>query len=164
GLLMDPLTAPYASANGNVKFFEEVTNPNGNPIIGLDGQPISAATYLTLYPGQAVPNQNIGYPDSQSFNTVIDKFQFKRQLSSSSFVGVRLHQTIENLIFQYPYDLGSFSDFYEDLQTQGLGAGFDYNNQINSKHSIGIGGDYTYFKSLYSAGLPSFEPFDMPLE
>src|SRR5207302_1264741 len=91
-------------------------------------------------------------------------FQFKRQLSSSSFVEVRLHQTIENLIFQYPYDLGSFSDFYEDLQTQGLGAGFDYNNQINSKHSIGIGGDYTYFKSLYSAGLPSFEPFDMPLE
>ena len=164
GQLVNPLTSPYATANGNVKLGLEITDPNGNPILNSSGQPITGATFLTLYPGQVAVNQNIGYPDSQSFNSVIDKFQFKRQLSSSSFVEARLHQTIENLIFRYPYDVGSFSDFWEDLQTQGLGAGFDYNNQLNSKHSIGIGGDFTVFKSLFSAGVPSFEPFDMPLE
>ncbi|HET9342755.1 MAG TPA: TonB-dependent receptor [Candidatus Eremiobacteraceae bacterium] len=159
GLLMNPNTAPYASANGNVRLAEEVTGPNGNPIGN-----ITEADYLTPFPGQVANNQFIKYPDSQSFNSAIDKFQFKRQLSSSSFVETRVHQTIENLIFNYPYDVGSFSDFYEDLQTQGLGAGFDYTNQLSSRHSLGVGADYTVFKSLYSAGVPSFEPFDMPLE
>ena len=159
GLLMNPNTAPYASENGNVRFFEGVTGPNGNPIGNL-----TLADYLTLFPGQTANNQFIKYPDTQSYNSVIDKLQFKRQLNSSSFVEARVHQTIENLIFNYPYDVGSFSDFFENLQTQGLGAGFDYTNQVSSRHSIGIGGDYTLFRSNFWFGLPSFEPFDLPLE
>jgi len=101
---MNPNVAPYASANGNVRLAEEVTGPNGNPIGN-----ITQADYLTPFPGQMANNQFIKYPDSQSFNSAIDKFQFKRQLSSSSFVEARVHQTIENLIFNYPYDVGSFS-------------------------------------------------------
>lgn len=164
GLLMNPLTAPYASANGNVRSTLAVTDPNGNIFPDPNGNPITAADYLTQFPGQAASLQNIGFPDSQSFNSVIDKFQYKRQISSSSFLEMRVHQTIENLIFNYPYNGGSFTDFWESLQTQGLGAGFDYENQLNSRHSLGIGADYTLFRSQYWLGTPSFEPFDEPLE
>ena len=116
----------------------------------IQHQPLYLSNYITLYPGQVAYNQNVGYIDSQSFNSVIDKLNFKHQFSASSFGEVRLFKTIENLIFRYPYDIGSFSGFYEDLATQGLGEGFDYNNQLSERHNFGIGGDTRRTSRLYS--------------
>jgi hypothetical protein len=106
----------------------------------------------------------VNYLDSQSFNSLINKVNFKRQFSSSSFGEIRLFRTGENLIFRYPYNLGSFSGFYEDLNTKGLGEGFDYNNQITDKHNIGVGGDYTTYISQYQAQTYALENFGQSLE
>jgi Carboxypeptidase regulatory-like domain/TonB dependent receptor len=160
GQIMNPLLAPYATANGNVIAGSQIFSDAATGAT----LPVTASDWTTFFPGQASLNQNIDYVDSQSFNSLIEKVAFKRQLTPSSFVDAYLHRTVENLIFQYPYDTGSFSDFYEDLQTQGNGATFEYDNQLTSAHSLAIGGDYTYFRSEYSAGIPSDEPFFEPLE
>ncbi|MBC5805220.1 MAG: hypothetical protein DLM53_02135 [Candidatus Eremiobacter antarcticus] len=156
GYLVGPSVAPYASNNFN--------NQINNDPYGLGQFSTYETSYITLYPGQAAYNQNTNMLDTQTFNTVIDKLNYKRQLSPSSFGEIRLYKTVENLIFRYPYDLGSFSDFYEDLQTTNLGEAFDYTNQISSKHEISFGGDASYYKNQYSAAYPSFETFYEPLE
>ncbi len=158
GFEVDGKIAPYAGNNENVQI-------NSEPIVDNSGNtlPVPQSDYFTLYPGQRIARQNIGVADDQTFSSVIDKLNFKRQLSPSSYAEVTLHKVIENLIFRYPYDVGSFSDFYEDLQTAGTGLGFDYANQISDKHSIGFGGDMTYYGSKYSAGFPSSESFFEPL-
>src|SRR5450755_3714266 len=158
GFEVDGKIAPYAGNNQNVQI-------NTEPIVDNSGNtlPVPQSDYFTLFPGQRTARQNIGVADDQTFSSVIDKLNFKRQLSPSSYAEVTLHKVIENLIFRYPYDVGSFSDFYEDLQTAGTGLGFDYANQISDKHSIGFGGDATYFGSQYSAGFPSSAPFYEPL-
>lgn len=156
GYLVGPAAAPYASNNGNTQA--------GSDPFGLGEFPTFQSSYITLFPGEVAYAQNTGMVDTQTFNSVIDKINYKRQLSPSSFADVRVFKTSENLIFRYPYDTGSFTDFYEDLQTTGLGAAFDYTNQLSSKHEISFGGDATYYKNQYSAGFPSFEPFAEPLE
>ena len=122
------------------------------------------ATILRLYPGEVGYRQNTGTYDTQTFNSTIDKLNFKRQLSASSFGEIRVFRTSENLIFRYPYDVGSFSDFYEDLQTTNLGEAFDYTNQVSSKHELSFGSDVEYFKNRYSILSPSFENTYEPLE
>lgn len=163
GQLVDQSIAPYGSANGNVVLGLQLSDASGTPLF-LNGNPVTEANFLTLYPGQTANNQSINYTDDQSFNSIIDKLAFKRQLSASSFADVRLYKTVENLITRFPYNFGSFSDVYDDLQTQGTGLGFDFNKQLNAAHAIGVGGDYTFFKSLLSAVFPTFEPFALPLE
>jgi len=156
--------SPYDSNNGDTIGGLFLFDGFGNQVFDRSNNPVSLVDYTTLYPGQGGYNQNVGYIDSQSFNSVIDKLNFKRQFSSSSFGEVRLFKTIENLIFRYPYDVGSFSGFYEDLATQGLGEGFDYTNQLSDRHSLGVGGDYTTYISKYLAQTYSFEPFGQSLE
>jgi hypothetical protein len=163
GQLVDQSTVPYGSANGNVKLGLQLTDRSGSPLF-LNGNPVTEADFLTLYPGQRSINQVIGYTDDQSFNSIIDKLAFKKQLTASSFADVRLYKAVENLITRYPYNFGSFTDTYQDLQTQGTGLGFDLDVQRGIAHSIGIGGDYTFFKSLLFALFPTFEPTAMPLE
>jgi len=160
GTFVNPLQEPYATANGNVQIgTQDYIDPNNGSTL-----PISGSNYITLFPGQGGYDQNVGYIDSQSFNSLIEKLAFKHQITASSFVDVNLHHTMENLIFNYPYDAGSFTDFYENLATEGTGTSFEYDNQLSSEHSIGIGGDYSGFKSMYFAGTPSDEPFFEPLE
>ena len=156
--------SPYDTNNLDTQLGLAVTDGNFNQLFDGNGNPLTLANYITLYPGQAAYAQNVGYVDSQSFNSVIDKLNLKHQFSPSSFGEVRLFKTIENLIFRYPYDVGSFSGFYEDLATQGLGEGFDYNNQLNERHNLGIGGDYTTYLARYMAQTYSFEPFGQFLE
>ncbi len=160
GFEVNGAIAPYASNNGNVIFGTENFVDDGDN--DVDGMPLS--DYFTLFPGQHVVDQNIGVADTQTFSSVIDKLQFKRQLTPSSFADFRLFKTQENLVFRYPYDTGSFSDFYEDLDTQGKGLSIDYANQISDKHEIGFGGDGTYYGNHYLAGFPSFENVAEPLE
>jgi len=166
GYLVGPSVAPYASNNGNVQAGSDpfglgsAANPTGfvtNPQFFL-------SNYITLYPGQLAYNQNINAYDTQTYNTTIDKLNFKRQLSSSSFAEVRVFRTSENLVSHYPYNLGSFSDSYFDLQTLGLGTAFDYTSQINSQHELTFGGDATYYKSYLASGIASLQPTQEPLE
>lgn len=157
--LENPLLAPYATANGNVQIGSEIfTDQAGNTL------PVFASDFTTLYPGQVALNQNIGLTDTQNYVSQITKLALKRQLSASSFADVRLFTTMENWVNRYPYNTGSFTDQYYDLSTWGYGSGFDYNAQLNSAHSLGVGGDYTFYRSYVVTGYPSFEPFDAPLE
>ncbi|HXN08239.1 MAG TPA: carboxypeptidase regulatory-like domain-containing protein, partial [Candidatus Acidoferrales bacterium] len=161
-----PPNAPYASNNGNVQASSDPFGLcSGLTTFSPPCTPaVLESNYLTLFPSQVGYQQNINTADTQSFNSIIDKLNFKRQLTASSFAEVRLFKTSENLIFWYPYNVGSFSDFYEDLQTTNLGEAFDYSNQLSSKNEIGFGGDGAYFNNRYFAAFPSFEPVSSPLE
>jgi carboxypeptidase family protein len=156
--------SPYDSNNMNTRLGLAVTDANNNPLFDGLGNAVTLADFMTLYPGQQTSLQNVGYVDAQTFNSGISKFNFKRQFTSSSFGEVRLYKVLENLIFRYPYNFGSFTGFYEDLQTQGLGEGFDYNNQVNEKHDIGIGADYTTYISRYQTQTYTFENIGQHLE
>src|SRR5579872_931216 len=158
GYLVGPSIAPYAPNNGNVQA--------GSDPFGLGPQTPSTfqSDYIELYPGELAYRQNIGTVDTQTFNSIIDKVNYKRQLSPSSFAELRLMRTNENLIFRYPYDLGSFSDFYEDLNTNGLAEAIDYTNQLSSKHQLSFGGDAWYYKNQYRAGTLSLTTAFQPLE
>lgn len=157
--------SPYDSNNLNTRLGLELFNPTtSQPLLDQNNNFITLADYLTLYPGQAQPQQNVGYVDVQSYNSLISKLNYKKQFSSSAFGEVRLFKVLENLIFRYPYNVGSFSGFYEDLQTEGLGEGFDYNNQVNDKHNLGVGGDYTTYLSQYQTQFYSFENIGQSLE
>lgn len=157
GYLIGPSVAPYAANNGNVQA--------GSDPFGLGPQTPSTfqSDYFTLYPGQVTPRQNIGTVDTQTFNSVIDKLNFKRQLSPSSFADVRVTRTSENLIFRYPYSTGSFTDTYQDLQTTTIGQAFDYTNQISSKHEVSFGADNAYAVNTYGVTPFSFENTYEPL-
>ena len=159
-----PKQAPYASKNGNVRVGSEVFNLKGNPLLDQFGDPITLADFITLYPGQVASDQNIGLLDTQDYNSTIDKLNFKRQLSASSFAELRAYKILENWINRYPYNLGSFTDEYEDINTHGLGLGFDFNTQLSSKHALGFGADETVYISNVVDSFPSFEPFNQPLE
>jgi outer membrane receptor protein involved in Fe transport len=153
GYLILPKDAPYASLNGNVQA--------GTDLLGI-GLPLS--NYATFFPGQAAVDQFINSVDTQTFNSTIDKLNYKRQFSPSSFGDLTLFRTSENLVSRYPYDFGSFTDTFQDLNTVGLGIQADYDSQVNAHNEIGVGGTYTYYTSLFKAQFPSFEPFVEPLE
>jgi len=153
GYLVYGPNAPYATLNGNVV-------GNSDPA----GLGIPLAPYITLYPGQVAVNQFIGVPDTQTFNTYIDKIEYKRQFSSSSFGDVRFYKTYENLVSAYPYDTGSFTDFNENLTSVARGIGFDYDNQLSSKHELSAGIDAALVTSLFWSNYPSFEITSQPLE
>jgi outer membrane receptor protein involved in Fe transport len=151
--LILPKNAPYSTLNGNVQA--------GTDLLGI-GLPLS--NYTVLFPGQAAVNQFINSVDTQTFNSTIDKFNYKRQFSPSSFGDLTLFRTSENLVSRYPYNFGSFTDTFQDLNTVGLGIQADYTNQLNGHHELGFGGTYTYYTSLFKAEFPSFQPFAEPLE
>ncbi len=162
-----PPVAPYASNNGNV---EASSDPFGFSSGGLAVPPgftlpqMFQSNYITLFPGQAVYQQNTNVADTQTFNSIIDKLNFKRQLTSSSFAEVRLIKTYLNWVDWYPWDLGSFTDTYFNENATALGGAFDYTNQLSSKNEVSAGGDGTYYKTQYWQNFPSFEPFEEPLE
>ncbi|HEV2907646.1 MAG TPA: TonB-dependent receptor [Candidatus Eremiobacteraceae bacterium] len=157
--LINPAQAPYASLNGNV---QAGTNDLGFPCNPTPCLPLS--NFDPLFPGQARVNQFINSIDTQTFNSTIDKLNYKRQFSASSFADFTLFRTSENLISSYPYNFGSFTDTFQDLNTVGLGVQFDYDNQINNHHEIGFGATDTYYSSLFKAAFPSFASIVEPLE
>jgi hypothetical protein len=159
GYLVDGKIAPYGSNNQTeILGTENISDDSGNFLS------VPLSDYFELYPSQHISHQNIGVADTQTFNTVIDKINFKRQFTSSSFGDITLHRTSENLVSRYPYNLGSFSDTYQDLQTTGLGIGTDFTDQINAHHEIALGADATYFKNQNTAIFPWFDNLAEPLE
>ena len=162
-----PPAAPYASNNGNVQASSDpfgLCSASAAPPYPACNTSDLQSNYITLFPSQVAYQQNTNTADTQTFNSVIDKLNYKRQLTPSSFAEVRLFKTYENLIFWYPYNTGSFTDFYEDLNTTNLGEAFDYTNQISAKNEISVGADGDYFNNQYFAAFPSFEPTYEPLE
>ena len=160
GLLVDPSIAPYASNNGNV---QAGSDPFG---LGPQRHPSTLQSdYITLYPGQVVYRQNTGALDTYTYDSIIDKLNFKRQLGPSTFAEARLFRTTENFVNRFPYNVGSFSDSYVDVQATGLGEAFDYTDQLNSQHELSVGGDGVYYKNeAFGAAAPSLEPTFEPLE
>lgn len=154
--------APYASNNGNV---QAASDP-----FGLGPQPLGRPStfqsdYITLFPGQVAYRQNTGAPDTFTFNSIIDKLNFKRQLTPSSFVEARLYRASENFVTNQPYHTGSFSEFFANLQTTGLGEAFEIASQLNSQHELSTGGEAAYYSGqTFGAVAPSLEPTFEPLE
>ena len=159
---VNPGTLPYAS-NNNLVQFETQPNPSnpqcspGPPfgIVCVNGLVNSA----TFFPGQTAINQNIGYPDNENNVHTIEKLNYKRQFSPSSFGDFFVFRTIESDIFLFPWDGGAFGDQFEHNVNNNLGLSFDYTNQINSQHEVSFGGETIYTQSKYDLGVPSFEPF-----
>ncbi len=152
----NPPQAPYASNNGDVQ--------GSYDPFGL-GQPVTdQSNYITLFPGQAGYEQNTNQFDTQTFNSVIQKFNFKRQLTPSSFGEVRVFKNYLNWVDWYAYNTGSFTDSFFNEQTTEWGEAFDYTNQLSSKHEVSFGGDGGSYNTDYWQGFPSSEPFYEPLE
>jgi hypothetical protein len=154
-LLSLPL-APYASNNGNV---QAASDPFGF------GQPATfQSDYMTLFPGQVAYQQNTNQGNIFTYNLVVDKINYKRQLTPASFVEVRGFRTYLDLIDWSAYHVGSFSDYLLNVDTSALGEAFDYSNQLGSKNELSIGGDGVYNASDFFFERPSLEPSFEPLE
>ena len=154
-----PSAAPYASNNGVVQA--------ANDPFGFEPATFRS-NYITLQPGQAAYQQNTGTHDSITVNSAIDKINFKRQFSPSSFAEIRVYTTYQNGAHWFPYGSGAFTDSFGSAWDNALGGAFDYTNQLSSKHELSVGGDGVYFSEggsgSGSGGGPSFEPFFEPLE
>jgi hypothetical protein len=151
-----PSAAPYASNNGSV---QATFDP-----FGFEQPATFLSNYITLQPSQAAYQQNTGAPDSLTLSSSIDKINFKRQLSPSSFAEVRGYMTYLNQANWMPYGSGAFTDSFYSAWLNALGAAFDYTNQLSSKHELSIGGDGVYFSEGGNDSNPSLEPFHEPLE
>jgi hypothetical protein len=165
--LASPAVAPYPSNNGNVWSasdpFGACLDASGN-IIPSCYSPLFQSNYFTLFPGQSAIRQNTNQADTQTFNSVIQKFNYKRQITPSSFVEARVFKNYLNWVDWYAYNVGSFSDSFFNEQTQELGEAFDYTNQLSSKNELRLGGEHgAYTDNIYTA-FPSFEPTYEPLE
>ena len=166
--LVSPPVAPYAPHNGDV---QSASDPFGlcsaslAPPYPACNTSILQSNYITLFPGQVAYDQNTGAPDTFTFNSVIEKLNFKHQFSPSSFAEAMLYRAGQNLVVNQPYHTGSFSDFFANVQSLGFGEAFDYANQVNSSNEVSLGASAVYFSSDdYGAVAPSLEPTVEPLE
>lgn len=159
---VNPALLPYASNNSLVQLDSGGPNltcsgsegPPFGPIVCTGGN----ANSSTFFPGQTAIQQNIGYPDNENNVHTIEKLNFKRQFSASSFGDFFLFRTIESDIFLFPWDGGAFGDEFEHNVNNNLGLSFDYTNQVNSQHEVSFGGETIYTQSKYDLGQPGFEP------
>ena len=154
---IDPRTTPYSSNNNLVQADTggQCSQVSPNSIQCLGG----AANASTFFPGQTAIQQNIGYPDNENNVHTIEKVNYKRQFSASSFGDFFAFRTIESDIFLFPWDGGAFGDEFEHNVNNNLGLSFDYTNQVNSQHEVSFGGETIYTQSKYDLGQPGFEPF-----
>jgi len=166
--LVDPLYAPYASNNGNVQSASDpfgLCNASLAPPYPACNTGVLQSNYISLFPGQVAYHQNVGAPDTSTFNSVIDKLNFKRQLSPASFFEARVYRAGQNIVQNQPYHTGSFSEFFANVQSTGLGEAVDYWDQLNSRNELSAGGEGVYFlDDDYGAVAPSLEPTLEPLE
>lgn len=156
---VDPRITPYSSANLFVQCTYQVntggTLPSHPPCSGG----FNFAPFNTFFPGQTAVFQNTGYPDNENNVHTIEKLNYKRQFGASSFGDFYLFRTTEADIFLLPWDGGAFGDSFEHNVSDNRGVSFDYTNQLNSEHEIGVGGETVYTIAKFDLGNPSFEPF-----
>lgn len=151
---IDPAITPYATNNNLVQLLTGgtcKTNPDGTQ--SCTG---GAIDQTTLFPGQTTIAQNTGYPDNENNVHTIEKLNYKRQFSASSFGNFTSYRTIESDIFLFPWNGGAFGDQFEHNVSSNLGLQFDYQNQLNSEHEISFGAATIYTTAKYDLGQPSF--------
>jgi hypothetical protein len=141
--LINPATTPYASNN------TLVNNTLGSAIV--------AAT--PLFPGQLALTQFTNYPDHENNQHSLQKLNFRRTLSPSSFAEIRLTRTDEADKFIIPWGGGAFGDGFEYNTSANIGLGLDYENQLSNKHQIAFGADTISTKADYFQGVPSQAAF-----
>ena len=157
---INPKTTPYASFNNLVQADTGGTCvPGGAFGLSCTG---GLADNSTFFPGQTAIEQNTGYPDNENNVHTIEKLNYKRQFSASSFGDFFVFRTIEADIFLFPWDGGAFGDEFEHNVNNNLGLSFDYTNQFNSQHEMSFGGETIYTNSKYDLGQPGFEPLVFP--
>lgn len=139
---VNPLLTPYAT-----------NNPIVQATLG------SLTNQLTLFPGQTAYDENTGYPDNENNVHTIEKLNYKRQFSSSSFGDFTLFRTIESDVFLLPWNGGAFGDDFEYNVNTNYGVQVDYTDQINSDNLASAGGATIDTAAKYRNGEPSFEPF-----
>lgn len=141
--LINTATTPYAS--------------NNDEVLASLGPDIVAATQL--FPGQVGLNQFTDYADHENNQHSIQKINFRRTLTASSYAELRFTRTDEADNFILPWDGGAFGDEFEHNYSANSGIGFDYENQLSSKHQIAFGAETIFTKSAYDLGLPSESAF-----
>src|SRR5215472_10126237 len=154
---VNPNITPYGSFNNIVQLDTGGSCVAGGAFgISCTG---GAADSSTFFPGQTAIEQNTGYPDNENNVHTIEKLNYKRQFSASSFGDFFVFRTIESDVILFPWDGGAFGDEFEHNVNNNLGLSFDYTNQLNSQHEVSFGGETIYTESKYDLGIPSFEPF-----
>jgi len=143
-----PTCLPYGSANQQVQAFV--------------GQQVAFAT--TKFPGQVAYNQAINYADNENNVHFIEKLNYKRQFSSSSYADFTLFRTNVADNFLVPWDAGAFTDEFEFNTSNNQGITVDYQNQISNQNLIAIGGEGKFTKTGFSLGIPTLEALVEPLE
>jgi hypothetical protein len=149
--LINPATTPYASNNTLV-----INTFGGSQPPVFPGLVIVDATHL--FPGQLSPTQFTNYPDHETNEHSLQKLNFRRTLSPSSFAEVRLTRTDESDKFIIPWGGGAFGDGFEYNTSANIGLGVDYENQLSNKHQISFGADTISTKADYFQGVPSQAP------
>ncbi|HEY7992760.1 MAG TPA: TonB-dependent receptor [Candidatus Eremiobacteraceae bacterium] len=157
---VNPNTTPYSSFNNIVQLDTGGTCvPGGAFGISCTGGTADSATF---FPGQTAIQQNTGYPDNENNVHTIEKLNYKRQFSASSFGDFFVFRTIEADVFLLPWNGGAFGDNFEHNVNNNLGLSFDYTNQFNSQHEVSFGGETIYTNSKYDLGQPGFAPLVFP--
>jgi hypothetical protein len=141
--LINPAITPYASNNILVN--------------ATLGSVITDATQL--FPGQKALTQFTDYPDHETNQHSLQKINFRRTLSPSSFAEVRLTRTDESDNFIIPWGGGAFGDGFEYNTSANIGVGMDYENQLSNKHQLSFGADTISTKAGYFQGVPSQAAF-----
>jgi hypothetical protein len=146
---------PYGSSNLVVQ------NTGGT---GFAGNNINTAYSTTLFPGQVGYNQAINYADGENNTHFIEKLNYKRQFSSSSYADIAWFRTNVHDFFWTPWDAGAFTDEWEANYSNNQGFTVDYNNQISNQNLISIGGEGKYTTTGFGIAIPTLEEVIEPLE
>lgn len=133
--------------------------------LGLFADPnASLADFTARFPGQAAIDQNVGYRDHQTEDHNIEKINLKHQFSASSFGEFRVTRTDSVVNFYNPWNGGALSGQYEFVHSTSKDLGFDYTNQLNSKHAITVGGDTNFTLPDFAISRPTLGLSEEPLE
>lgn len=119
--------------------------------------PFTAVT--PLFPGQVGLFQNTNYADNETNTHGIQKLNYKRQFSPSSFGDFTFFRTDISDHFNIPWGGGAFGDNFQYTDNTNLGISFDYNAQLNSQHQIGIGAETIYSRGTFQLAAPSIAAF-----
>jgi hypothetical protein len=117
-----------------------------------------------LFPGQVNANQAINYPDAENNTHFIEKLNYKRQFSSSSYADFTLFRTNIYDHFELPWDGGAFGDFSQQVEVNSLGIEGDYYNQLNNANLFAVGAATIYSSTNSQFGGTTIATLVEPLE
>ncbi len=131
--------------------------PSNNVVVQGTLGPFTALT--PLFPGQVALNQNTNYNDNETNTHSIQKLNYKRQFSPSSFGDITLFRTDIRDHFNLPWHGGAFLENFQYTENTNFGISSDYNAQLNSQHQLGIGAETIYSRGSFTIGAPTLAAF-----